>query len=320
MLLVSPSVAAEPPTLARQFAAKSILILKDVAVWPHLGIAGDKRGRIIRETVSSEYRLERMLHYGLPQRFPSKRVEIPCTTTECSRAWNNHYHLLVDALPRVWGLWHERLRAFERIDLYVCELADHAMRPLLERMLPPNVRIVAVPAATRLVAKTYIHLPVLAEDYCGYIPVEALALLRHAVEQVYGAAPVQPRRRILISRSLADKRRITNEAELFAALDQHGFELVCLEKLTLAEQVRLFQEAEVVVGPHGAGLTNVIFSNRCRVMELFAGEAWNHYRWLCHSCGHEYGNLTQSATAKNDDFPVPVSEVVELMSAAGWLD
>jgi Glycosyltransferase 61 len=66
-------------------------------------------------------------------------------------------------------------------------------------------------------------------------------------------------RRIYISRAKAAFRRIVNENEITPSLQEHGFETVLCEDLSLQEQVRLFGKATAIVGGHGAGLTNVIY-------------------------------------------------------------
>jgi len=76
-------------------------------------------------------------------------------------------------------------------------------------------------------------------------------------------------RRVFVSRRDARWRRIVNEEELHPVLRDHGFEIVLLEGYSLRENVRLFEEAEVVVGPHGAGLTNLLFCPvGARVLEI----------------------------------------------------
>ncbi len=79
----------------------------------------------------------------------------------------------------------------------------------------------------------------------------------------------QSRERIYISRSKAKDRRVLNEEELLAFLKTLGFKVCHLEEMTFKEQAKLFSRAEVVVSPHGAGLTNVIFSHDVTVVELF---------------------------------------------------
>ncbi len=79
----------------------------------------------------------------------------------------------------------------------------------------------------------------------------------------------QMRRRLFISRRDAPRRRLVNEAELAPLLERHGIETVVMETLDFADQVRLMQEAELVVAPHGAGLANILFCQTgTRVIEI----------------------------------------------------
>ncbi len=64
-------------------------------------------------------------------------------------------------------------------------------------------------------------------------------------------------RRIFISRKDAKLRRVVNEDALEPLLQRHGFERHILKGKPIAEQVRLFMEAEAVVAPHGAGLAHI---------------------------------------------------------------
>jgi Glycosyltransferase 61 len=82
--------------------------------------------------------------------------------------------------------------------------------------------------------------------------------------------PARKDRRIYVTRRIARGRRVINESELEPVLRKNGFEIIEAECLSFAEQIRLFSEAEMVVGPHGAGLTNIVFAPpECKVLELF---------------------------------------------------
>jgi hypothetical protein len=77
------------------------------------------------------------------------------------------------------------------------------------------------------------------------------------------------KRRLWVSRSRAKWRKMLNEEEIFSILRKHGFELVQLEDLSFPQQVKLFADAEVVGGPEGAGMSNLIFAPRgIRVLEM----------------------------------------------------
>lgn len=75
-----------------------------------------------------------------------------------------------------------------------------------------------------------------------------------------------PPKRIYVTRS--NRRRVTNEGDLEGLLREYGIVPVDLESIDFASQISLFSNAEVVVGPHGAGLSNLVFSKDCKVFEL----------------------------------------------------
>jgi capsular polysaccharide biosynthesis protein len=92
---------------------------------------------------------------------------------------------------------------------------------------------------------------------------------------------------LYVTRSLAKRRRISNEDEVFRLLRLKGFEKVNLEELKLTDQVKLFQQARVVIGCHGAGLTNIMFMQKNQtVIELKSNN--NNY-WCYFSLARVFG-------------------------------
>lgn len=73
------------------------------------------------------------------------------------------------------------------------------------------------------------------------------------------AAPARPGLRLYVSRGLAS-RSPGNEAQLEEALIRRGFTAVHPRFMPVAVQAGLFASAEMIVSPHGAGLTNILFT------------------------------------------------------------
>lgn len=70
-----------------------------------------------------------------------------------------------------------------------------------------------------------------------------------------------PTEHIYISRAKASRRRVCNEAELCELLKKYRFEVVYAEDLTIEEQAKKFNAAKLIIAPHGAALTNLVFTH-----------------------------------------------------------
>jgi capsular polysaccharide biosynthesis protein len=99
-----------------------------------------------------------------------------------------------------------------------------------------------------------------------------------------------------------------------------GFEPLCLETLPVREQLEAFAAAAVVVGVHGAGLTNLV---ACRpgatVLELLPGEGpFNHYFLMASVLGLRHGHLIgRRPDPACDDFTVDADQLLALLALAG---
>lgn len=87
-----------------------------------------------------------------------------------------------------------------------------------------------------------------------------------------------PFRKIYISRSKANSRKLMNELDLISMLLDFGFEVHCMEDYSFEKQVQLMFETTHLLGVHGGGLTNILFlQSRAKVMEIrMQGDAHNN--------------------------------------------
>jgi capsular polysaccharide biosynthesis protein len=124
-------------------------------------------------------------------------------------------------------------------------------------------------------------------------------------------------RRLLVSRSDATKRRVTNEPALFAALRRHGFERLVPGSLTFDEQVATFADAEIIVAPHGAALANLLFASPPgAVVELLpANDDRTHYSRLAAELGLRYHAIDCRADPSSAvDMVADVDETVDAVA------
>lgn len=118
-------------------------------------------------------------------------------------------------------------------------------------------------------------------------------------------------RRIYVSRAGARERRVHNDAAVLDVLTSYGFEPYRLEERTVAEQVQLFADAEAVVGPHGAGLSNLVYSEDVTVVELFGDNVKQNFSRIAEAAGFEYHRL--KCRQDGPDIAVDVSRLRETL-------
>jgi capsular polysaccharide biosynthesis protein len=131
-----------------------------------------------------------------------------------------------------------------------------------------------------------------------------------------------PFRRLYVTRASARRRRVANEDELVRALAPLGFETVVMDGLSVGEQARLFSEAEIVVGPDGGALTNIVFSQPgVTLVELFDANYIIVGFWeLTTRAGGNYHVVvghSPSTSSQWRDITAPVDQVLGVLAARG---
>ena len=304
------------PTVALELPSRQCLFVEGGTIWPENGVVADRNGRVIEETGWAQSRFAQHRLIGSFGRFPVITSGAKAATAiEYGGWWSNYGHLILETLPRILGLHSPECLQFDTVDVHICSLAAPQWRPLLEALIPPNARLCPSPANSRVRCRSAIALPIISGDFVGYIRGEWLSRFRAAATRAWGPADVSRPRRIYVSRRQAAHRKILNEDQLMQSLRSLGFVAVALESLSLAEQYKLFATAEVVVAPHGAGLTNLIYAPAgCLLVELFPDDPsiMRHYRWLSHSCQHSYSCWSANVFGINTDFMVDIDAVVAM--------
>jgi capsular polysaccharide biosynthesis protein len=114
---------------------------------------------------------------------------------------------------------------------------------------------------------------------------------------------------IYVSRANGVERRVVNEDEVMDTLREFNFECYLLEERSLAENARLFANADIIVGPHGAGLTDIIFAGDATLIELFGQKVKQPYKLLAEAVGVDYEPV--HCMPESTDIVVDIEELSE---------
>ena len=238
----------------------------------------------------------------------------------------NYFHWFVEILPRLYG--YLQLTGETDLPLLVSDNLHGNLYDLLaivsgkgravKRLtngLGYRVRKLVYPADISRIFDVYDRPPSLETTY---LPV---GLLKELVRDIRQALPGTDRsgagpRRLFVKRT-STYRTLLNEAEVETFLAGRGFMPVDPGRLSVSEQVELFSRADIVVGPSGAALTNIVWcAGGARVLVLHADHPFKKYPYWdalarVSGAGISYlagprANNVQGLFEAHDDYSIPV--------------
>ena len=200
-----------------------------------------------------------------------------------TRGDSNYYHFLHDCLPRTAVL--EQCPEAGPVDRWYVPRATRFQRELLELWGIGEDQVVDSATVPHVRAE--------------HLVVPGVASHHRAQPAVGGPAPAAapaarrrcqrvPGRHLYLTRGTArNNRMVLNEAEVLRLLEPLGFTSVDPGELSVADQIRTFAEADVIVAPHGAALANLVFcSPGATLIEIFPAMSFVADYWKMASRGH----------------------------------
>jgi capsular polysaccharide biosynthesis protein len=198
----------------------------------------------------------------------------------------NYGHLLLDSLSRI-HLFDKAGFSFADVDYIYCPAKNPAKATaLLERYGVPIDKCILAPLPQSggiqfdtLIAPTF---PGVRRNYPEWVP----SFVRRALPPGTRA----PYRRLYITRG-SGTRKLTNESALVAHLTESGFEIY--DPSQHRDPWVDFSQATAVIGPHGAGLTDLVFCPaETAVLELLPSDhVYPYFCSLSQAAGLRYAYL-----------------------------
>lgn len=229
-----------------------------------------------------------------------------------------YYHWMVDILPKL-GLLEKAGISLEEIDHFVVRsIHSEFQRSTLQALGIPLSKIYSVNQNPEFVAETIIHVRyynMMGMGMQPFVPeflkssfspqhketivernfplVERIRRKLWSKGDVSREVPVK--KRLYISRPKGVRRGVSNNDEVEAFLETRGFTSLAMEGLSVTEQAKLLSTAEIVVSPHGGGLTNLVFCKPgTKVIELFGEHIFPYYYGLSNVCDLDYYAYVQN--------------------------
>jgi hypothetical protein len=211
---------------------------------------------------------------------------------------SNYYHWMCRTLPllRIYQKYFE----LQKIDYFYVgdsELKDFHKESLRRVGIKPHQVLQEPCTADRILVaistrtKQFGSAPVVEANYHF-----SRELFHHEINLNVTAK----RRRIYVQRGKVKRRQVINESQVINYLSVYGFTPIKMDNKTLLEQVKVFSQAEAIIAPHGAALTNLLFIQPgTKVIELIPeGYVNNCYYVLSNYAEADYFYLRGEAIQK----------------------
>jgi glycosyltransferase involved in cell wall biosynthesis len=227
---------------------------------------------------------------------------------------HNYYHWLVegllplDVLSRALGL-DSNLKIVLPKSMDINALLDH--RESL-RAIGFGERDIVETAANLIKVREAIWVDC---DLVQSMPAPHLKDFQQRIAALYASVGIPRGRRLLVARK-GPTRTIHNLEQVQAFLSRYDFETVYLEGMSMTDQILLFQSAEFIIGPHGAGLANLLFCEPgTRVIELMPVVEMRPFFWLISQKLDLVHGLQFCATLARQDFQSSISVDIDKLEA-----
>jgi len=189
---------------------------------------------------------------------------------------NNYWHLLADELCDLSLLTENGINLNE-FDQIVFEKSSFITGKELQEIFGLN-QVIQV-SLNKLMHIECEELFFFTGTFC--LSRHSLSLVKNKIKsslEQSSSKPGKNSKRLVVSRGSSTTRRWLNENKCMESLNTLDFKLIDPSKLSLDQQVDAFSNADIILGPHGAGLTNIMFCNpRTKVIEIRAQEQGGEY-------------------------------------------
>lgn len=239
------------------------------------------------------------------------------------RGHRHFFHFFANYLQELWQFLHyeynpnKKLIIFHRPDLasyqkiyfdYIAEIF-------------PNILFFCPQENSKIVSNKFVLSTRYVAGRIGdYFEDEYISFLNQAIANfthkdsdnksvAYNNTKLELPSKIYITRKDMDSRQILNNNDIIPYLKSQGFRIVCPTDYSYHEQIRLFQNADMIVATHGAALTNLIFAKAgSHIIEIAPRDYMEvTYMWLAKQRKCHYDAVLGSVSDNKQNFSLDIN-------------
>jgi len=254
-----------------QVPEANIYVINNGFFIPGLEEVYDSKGRVLKEITA---------HKTNPQKNKSKRkllnykkIKGNVLCLSLSGLEENYYHFNVEYLAR-WHIFKLSGLSFDYVDF---NIKNKFQKQFFDLLNIPKEKLISNKLEKSTITADTLIVPSIINNW-KFIKM-AQGMIHHQKQQLpkwFKRVHEEFRKkseatsRIHISRSKANRRKVTNEKEVIKLVTKYGFTKYDMEDLDINDQIKLFNKAQIIISVHGASLANIVYcSNSFKLLEIY---------------------------------------------------
>ncbi|GAA4753671.1 glycosyltransferase family 61 protein [Flavisolibacter ginsenosidimutans] len=192
---------------------------------------------------------------------------------------NNHYHFHADLLPKLTLFTPQELAGLVLLlpdSFYSRKVAPELLK--LFNFKPKAIEYIHYRDSNRgkVFVRNCLFIPKLTESHENHT-----ILIEKLKQTLQPAQEENSPKRVYLKREDTSFRILLNAKEVESVLESFGFTPVPFDNLPLKDQIRTVANADILLGMHGAGLTNVLYMRKDSHLVEFRrdGKHFGHLYW-----------------------------------------
>ena len=238
--------------------------------------------------------------------------------TQGASGYNNYAHWLLDIVPKIKIL--SQVYNLKNIDYFYFSKLNRFQKETFRILKLDSIKIIDSKSNKHCLMENLIFCthPNYTKGTFSYaqsnIPKWIIKYLRKIFLPA-GSKNIKKFKKIYIDRSDSKYNhcKIINDSEIQEYLKKQGFKVIRLSKCSLKKQISIFKYCDYIIGPHGAGMANLIFcKKKTKVLEIKnIGHPNKVYQKISefNKLEHQFIMLKKLKNKKNGDMYLPIKKL-----------